>query len=104
MEREKVQKLTYLALLEIFQKTNDKKVIDLSHLITEYAEKGRNCESEGLKFHKILLVGAEIVYCPTSLENLIKNYEFSYLILCVIFQIKKKKEKLLEFVPRSETH
>ena len=44
-----------------------------------------------------LLVGAEIVYC---LENLIKDYEFSY--LCD-FQIKKNKQKkLLEFVPRSE--
>ena len=41
---------TYLALIQIFQKTNDEKVIDL---IIEYVEKGRNCESEGLKFPKL---------------------------------------------------
>ena len=44
---------TYLALREIFQKTNDEKVIDL---ITEYAEKGCDCfvsEPEDLQFPKV---------------------------------------------------
>ena len=78
---------TYLALLEIFQKTNDEKLIDL---ITEYAEKGRNCESEGLKFPKLNTERID----PSEFEK--KHYEIREKFAYLRYRITISLEKIMD--------
>ena len=81
---------TYLALLEIFQKTNDEKVIDL---ITEYVVKGRNCffsGSEDLKFPKL---NTERIDASELEKN---HYEIREKFAYLRYRITISLEKIME--------
>ena len=81
---------TYLALYEIFQKTNDEKVIDL---ITEYAAKGCDCffsEPEDLHFPKVNR-RMNISYLEQKFEEIIKK--FASLSVRIIVSLRKNETK-----------
>ena len=83
---------TYLALCEIFQKTNDEKVIDL---ITEYAAKGCDCffsEPDDLN----------ISYLKQKFEEIIKKFaSLSVRIIVSLRENETKPKDLATYLSRS---